>query len=79
MIYAAIWLAGISVGAMAIPAGANLTCADMVAIMEADTDTAFAEHRFGLAIGNGAITRKADWSYSCEAEAPAIGDTRQAE
>lgn len=78
MTYAAIWLFGISVGAMPIPPGADINCTGMIAIMADDTEAAFAGQPFGLAIGNGTITRKGDWSYSCETSVPEIGLEKQA-
>lgn len=76
MIYATIWLLGISVGAIGIPENATMTCKDMLVMMVADTEAAFADHRYGLAIGDGAITRKGDWSHSCETIAPEVWDAR---
>lgn len=75
MIYAAIWLYGLSVGAIPIPEDAAISCTDMVAIMAVDTEAAFDAHRFGLSV-EGSITRKGDWSYSCETKKPALGDLR---
>lgn len=75
--FATIWLAGVAVGAFHM--NDSGICDDMIAMMRADTDAAYAESgQFGLATNTGAIYRAGDWSYTCEENGVEVGALMEA-
>lgn len=52
------------------------TCDSMKSVIEKDINDGFDTYRFGIAVENGAITRRSDWEVECNQAEKVLKDTR---